>query len=49
VRLKLHRTGGHWHAVASDPAAGLVSLRSVGTGARGDRTTQTVSRAYGVS
>jgi hypothetical protein len=49
VRLKLRRVGGHWQVVVRDPSAGYVSIRSVVTDAHGDRTEQTVYRAYAVS
>jgi hypothetical protein len=45
--VALVRHGGYWLATIANPAAdGYVSLRSVVTDSHGDRTTETVNRAY---
>ncbi len=47
--LQIVRSHGTWRAMVHDPATGFVSLRSVVTDVHGDRTEQTVYRAYAVS
>ena len=47
--LAITRLHGSWRAVVHDPATGYVSLRSLVTDGHGDRTEQTVYRAYAVS
>ncbi|MGO8960591.1 MAG: hypothetical protein ACLQFR_24925 [Streptosporangiaceae bacterium] len=46
--LKIVRSDGSWRATVHDPVTGFVSLRSVVTDVHGDRTEQTVYRAYAV-
>ncbi len=46
--VRIVRSHGYWRATVHDPAAGFVSLRSVVTDVHGDRTTQTIYRAYAV-
>ncbi len=46
VPVTAHR--GNWAALIHDPASGFVSLRSVVTDAHGDRTTETIYRAFAI-
>jgi hypothetical protein len=46
--LKLVRSHGSWRASVHHPATGFVSLRSVVTDVHGDRTVETIYRAYAV-
>jgi len=48
-RLRLVRAGSHWQAIIHDPASGYVAIRSVVTDEHGDKTEQTVYRAYAVT
>jgi hypothetical protein len=47
--LKIRRIGGHWLASIADPASGYVAIRSIVTDVHGDRTEQTVYRAYRIA
>jgi hypothetical protein len=47
--LPLTRSGGMWRGTVHDPGTGYVSIRSIVTDVHGDRTKQTVYRAYSVS
>jgi hypothetical protein len=46
--LKLTRHGSYWTAAVADPASGYVALRSIVADAHGDRTVQTIYRAYAI-
>jgi hypothetical protein len=48
-RVSLRRVGSYWQANVADPASGFVAIRSVVTDVHGDRTEQTVYRAYSVT
>ncbi len=48
-RLALKAVDGSWLATVHDPSSGYVAIRSVVTDVHGDRTEQTVYRAYAVS
>jgi hypothetical protein len=48
-QLSVSDKGGSWTAVVHDPASGYVTLRSVVADSRGDRTTQTIYRAYAIA
>ncbi len=48
-RLQVSRLGANWIAVVHDPASGYVALRSIVTDVKGDRTVQTIYRAYGIA
>ena len=41
--------GTSWHATVRDPASGFVSLRSTVTDSAGDRSTETIYRAYSIA
>jgi hypothetical protein len=47
--LRITRQGSGYLVVVPDPAHGFVSLRSMVTDVRGDATTETIYRAYGVT
>jgi hypothetical protein len=47
--VSLVRHGSYWLAEIADPATGFVSLRAEVTDAQGDRTVETVYRAYAVA
>ena len=47
--LRVSRHAGGYLVVVPDPAHGFVSLRSMVTDVRGDATTETIDRAYGVA
>jgi hypothetical protein len=47
--LTISRQHGYWLATVHDPPSGYVALRSVVTDAHGDRSVETIYRAYGVS
>ncbi|MFD5590902.1 hypothetical protein [Streptomyces griseorubiginosus] len=44
----VRRSGSSWQATVHNPASGAVALRSEVTDAAGDRSTQTVYRAYAI-
>jgi hypothetical protein len=46
--VRLVRHGRSWRALVHDPASGYVSLRSTVTDSAGNRTVQTIDRAYQV-
>ncbi|HEY2641855.1 MAG TPA: hypothetical protein VGI66_18440 [Streptosporangiaceae bacterium] len=46
--LLVSRRHGFWLTTVHDPASGYVTLRSVVTDVHGDRTTQTIYRAYAI-
>jgi len=48
-QVAVSRHGGNWLAVVHDPASGYVALRSIVTDSHGDRTTQTIYRAYAIT
>ena len=47
-RIAARGHGTSWHATVQDPAGGFVSLRSTVTDSAGDRSTETIYRAYSI-
>jgi hypothetical protein len=47
--VAVHHGSGGWYVTVTNPATGFVSLRATVTGSRGDSSTETVYRAYGIS
>lgn len=47
-RIAARGHGTSWHATVQDPASGFVSLRSTVTDSAGDRSTETIYRAYSI-
>lgn len=46
--VKLVRHGDHWLATVHDPASGYVALRSTAIDSRGDKSVETIYRAYAI-
>lgn len=47
--VKLVRHGGNWLATVHDPASGYVALRSTLIDSRGNKSVETIYRAYAIS
>lgn len=47
--VKLVRHGGHWLVTVHDPASGYVALRSIVIDSRGNKSVETIYRAYAIS
>jgi hypothetical protein len=47
--VAVHHGSSGWYVTVTNPATGFVSLRATVTGSRGDSSTETVYRAYGIS